>query len=63
MKTFGQKEFEINRFEFLEAILRVANCKYKQSNPGLSWGEAIKLMINEIKKNFEPNEFQTFRDN
>ena len=45
-KVFDQNGNDINRFEFFEAIIRVANCKFKQQGLTNSWAEALRMMIN-----------------
>mgnify|MGYP002636771003 CR=1 FL=1 len=44
MKQYNQV-YDINRFEFLEALVRVAGCKYKASGVVETYSEALRLII------------------
>lgn len=51
------------RFEFLEGLVRIANCKYKETGMTATVTESFKLLLDEcICQNFELHAWQEFRD-
>ena len=51
-KTYGQTALDINRFEFLECIVRIANIKFKQTGQAQTIGQAFKMLIECLKPLF-----------
>ena len=54
---------KLNRFEFLEILVRLADAKFVQTKKIKSVSEATKVLIEDyIMKNFTPEPWQKFRD-
>ena len=54
---------KLNRFEFLEIIVRLANIKFCETKKIKSISEATKVLIEDfIKTNYTPEPWQKFRD-
>ena len=50
------------RFEFLEGLVRIANCKYKETGVATTVTESFQLLIDEcISENYEFDPWQEFR--
>jgi hypothetical protein len=49
MKLHNQSGNDINRFEFFEALVRVAGCKYKATGVVQNYRQALELLINQMK--------------
>ena len=50
----GKLAKNMMRFEFLEGLVRIANCKYKETGVAATVTESFSLLIDEcIAENFE----------
>lgn len=61
-KLHNQAGIDINRFEFFEALVRVAGCKWVKSGRVKTYTEALALLLNSLKEKFTPHPWQVFRD-
>jgi len=50
------------RHEFLEIMIRVANCKYRESGRADSYSGSLKIMLESIIPKFSCRPWQDFRD-
>ena len=58
----GKLAKNMMRFEFLEGLVRIANCKYKETGVAATVTESFSLLIDEcIAENFEFQPWQEFR--
>lgn len=43
----------MNRFEFFEAIVRVAGCKYKTSGIVRTYAQALQMLLQQIRTHYQ----------
>lgn len=48
LKVHGQNPNDINRFEFLETLIRVAKAKYFENKKATSTDEAVRMLVSKI---------------
>ena len=52
----------LNRSEFLEVLVRIANVKYRETGLAENFNEALIMLMNSIIENFDVKPWQEFRD-
>lgn len=45
MKLHNQNKNEINRFEFIETLVRIAGCKFRDTGLAKTWSAAFKMLL------------------
>ena len=58
MKLHNQNLNDCNRFEFFEALVRVAGCKYKNSGQVQTYTDAFGLLVQELRDHYKPLPWQ-----
>ena len=58
----NQQKNDINRFEFLELLVRIAGCKYKGQGSCNTYSQALRQIIDQINLHYTPYPIQMFRD-